>query len=62
LASFNLGISCFFFFFGFCLSPGILENITSRKLDLFLSSNEGMGDTYSVGFVQCQIRNKSLAS
>jgi hypothetical protein len=31
-------------------SPGILENMTFRKLDLFPSSGEGGGeDTYSVG-------------
>jgi hypothetical protein len=36
--------------FGLFRSPGILENTTFRKLDLFPSSGEGGGeDTYSVG-------------
>jgi hypothetical protein len=34
--------------FGFCPSSGMLKNITFRKLDLFLSSGEGVEDTYSV--------------
>jgi hypothetical protein len=38
--------------FGLCPSSGILKkqkNTTFRKLDLFPSSGEGAGDTYSVG-------------
>jgi hypothetical protein len=38
--------------FGLCPSSGILKtqkNTTFRKLDLFPSSGEGTGDTYSVG-------------
>jgi hypothetical protein len=36
--------------FGLFPSSGILENMTFRKLDLFLSSGEGGGeDAYSVG-------------
>jgi hypothetical protein len=32
-----------------CPSSSILKNTTFWKLDLFLSSGEGVGDTYSVG-------------
>jgi hypothetical protein len=36
--------------FGLFPSSGILENTTFRKLDLFPSSGEGLGeDIYSVG-------------
>jgi hypothetical protein len=35
--------------FGFCQSSGILKNTMYPKLDLFLSSGEGVGDTYSLG-------------
>jgi hypothetical protein len=37
--------------FGLCPSFVILINTTIRKLDLFPSSGEKVGDTYSVGFV-----------
>jgi hypothetical protein len=40
---------------GLCPSCGIIKNInnaTVRKLDLFPSSGEEVGDTYSVGFVR----------
>jgi hypothetical protein len=33
-----------------------LKNTTFRKLDLFLSSGEGVGDTYFVGFVVERLR------
>jgi hypothetical protein len=40
-------------YWGFALFPssGVLEssNTTFRKLDLFASSGEGVGDTYSLG-------------
>jgi predicted DNA-binding helix-hairpin-helix protein len=48
-------------FFGDCwvsglyASSGILKNVenpTFRKMDLFLSSDEGMGDMHSVGSVR----------
>jgi hypothetical protein len=35
--------------FGLRPSSGILKNTTFRELDLFPSSGEGVGDTYSVG-------------
>jgi hypothetical protein len=41
--------------FGLCPSSSILKtqkNTTFRKLDLFPSSGEGTGDTYSVGPVR----------
>jgi hypothetical protein len=38
-------------FFSLCPLPDILKNMTFLKLDLFLSSDEGVGGTYSVGFV-----------
>jgi hypothetical protein len=39
---------------GFWTSPssGILRNTTFRKLDMFPSSGEGVGDTYSVRSVR----------
>jgi hypothetical protein len=37
--------------FGLCPISGIL-NTTFLKLDLFLSSGEGVGDTYSVGSIR----------
>jgi hypothetical protein len=37
------------FFFLLCPSSHILKNTTFRKLDLFPSSDEGVGDTYSDG-------------
>jgi hypothetical protein len=37
--------------FGFCPSSGNLKNTTFWKLDLFPSTGECVGDTYSVGFV-----------
>jgi hypothetical protein len=60
---YNLWISLFSFLqpryliqdywvFGLCPSSGILKtqkNTTFRKMDLFPSSGEGTGDTYSVG-------------
>jgi hypothetical protein len=41
-----------------CPSSGILKNTAFRKLDLFPSSGEGVGDTYSVG----SVRNPDLSS
>jgi hypothetical protein len=39
--------------FGLFPSSGILENTTFRKLDLFPSSGEGVGeDTYPVGHLR----------
>jgi hypothetical protein len=38
--------------FGLRPSSGILNNTTFRKLDLFPSSDEGVGDTYSVRSVR----------
>jgi hypothetical protein len=38
--------------FGLRPSSGILKHNTFRKLDLFPSSGEGVGDTYSVGSVR----------
>jgi hypothetical protein len=38
--------------FGLCPSSGILKNTTFRKLDLFPSSSEGVGDTCSVESVR----------
>jgi hypothetical protein len=38
--------------FGLCPPSDILKKTSFRKLDLFPSSGEGMGDTYSVGFVR----------
>jgi hypothetical protein len=38
--------------FGLCPSFGILKNTTFQKLDLFPSSAEEVGDTYSVGSVR----------
>jgi hypothetical protein len=37
--------------FGLCPLSGILKNMF-QKLDLFLSSGEGVGDTYSVGSIR----------
>jgi hypothetical protein len=37
--------------FGPCLSSDILKDTAFRKLDLFPSSYEGMGDTYSSGSI-----------
>jgi hypothetical protein len=38
--------------FGLCPPSGILKNTTFRKLDLFPSSSEGVGDTCSVRYVR----------
>jgi hypothetical protein len=38
-----------YWLFGLCPSSGIVKNTTSRKLDVFPPSGEGVGDTYSVG-------------
>jgi hypothetical protein len=38
--------------FGFGLSSVIKKNIQFRTQDLFPSSGEGIGDTYSVGSVR----------
>jgi hypothetical protein len=38
--------------FGICPSSGIIKNTTFRKLNLFSSSGEGVGCTYSVGLVR----------
>jgi hypothetical protein len=35
---------------GLCPLPGILKNTAFWKLDLFPSSDEGVGDTYSVAY------------
>jgi hypothetical protein len=48
--------------FGLCPSSGILKtqkNTTFRRLDLFPSSGEGTGDTYSVGPIR-KIWSQSL--
>jgi hypothetical protein len=37
---------------GLCPLSGILKNTTFRKLDLFPSSIEGVGESYSVGSVR----------
>jgi hypothetical protein len=36
---------------GLCPSSGILKNTIFQKFDLFLSSGEGVGDTYSFGHI-----------
>jgi hypothetical protein len=38
--------------FGLGPTVGVLKNLMFRKLDLFPSSGEGVGDTYSVGSVK----------
>jgi hypothetical protein len=38
--------------FALCPSSGILQNTMFRKLDLFPSSGEGVGDTYFDGSVR----------
>jgi hypothetical protein len=44
--------------FGFYPSSGVIKNTTFLKMDLFSSSGEGMGDTYSTG----SCRKNSLPS
>jgi hypothetical protein len=41
-----------FWVLGLCLSSGILKDTTFRKLYLFLSSDEGVSVTYTVGSVR----------
>jgi hypothetical protein len=40
---------------GLCPSSGILNDATFRKLDLFPSWGEGVGDTCSVGSVRIKL-------
>jgi hypothetical protein len=38
--------------FGLRLSSDILKDTTFQKMDLFPSSVEGLGDSYSTGFIR----------
>jgi hypothetical protein len=42
--------------FRFCLSSGILKSAAFQKLDAFPSSDEGVGDTHSVGSLRKSVR------
>jgi hypothetical protein len=38
--------------FGLCLSSDILKDTTFQKMALFPSSDDGLGDNYSIGFIR----------